>query len=623
MANQGSPNGYTLFDRGTQALVYGYQAQAVQGMLDFDYACRRETPSVACIVNSTRGGTHLAFWGSRPVSIPMYQGMAEAVARHPEVSVMINFASARSAHGVTVEALGHPCIRVIAVIAEGIPERRTREMGAMARERGVVLIGPATVGGIKAGAFKIGNSGGTLENILDSKLHRPGHVAYVSRSGGLSNELNNIIARNTDGVYEGIALGGDRYAGSTFIDHVMRYELDPEAGMIVMLGEVGGTDEYEVAEAMRDGRITKPVVAWCIGTSAALFPAGVQFGHAGARADAQLETALAKNQALREAGARVPGSFEDFDRLIASTYEALVGSGRLSPAPEIEPPPIPVDYAAAVRAGAVRRTPSFTSTIADDRGEELTYAGRPLSDVVERGLGVGGIIGLLWFRRELPSWACEFIELILQVTADHGPAVSGAHNTIVAARAGKDLVSSVASGLLTIGPRFGGAIEGAARVLRQAASDGQSPQDFVAMMRARNEPIPGIGHLAKSTANPDRRVEMLKSFAATHFPATPHLAYALDVEKLTTAKRDNLILNVDGCIGALFLDLLRSSGLFDDAEIDEIVDGGVLNGLFLLARTIGLIGHFMDQRRLKAPLYRHPWDDIAYLDPDGGKPGRT
>lgn len=73
------------------------------------------------------------------------------------------------------------------------------------------LCGFVQVGGIKPGCFKIGNTGGMLDNILASKLYRPGSVAYVSRSGGMSNELNNIISRTTDGVFEGVAIGGDRY----------------------------------------------------------------------------------------------------------------------------------------------------------------------------------------------------------------------------------------------------------------------------------------------------------------------------------------------------------------------------------------------------------------------------
>jgi len=90
------------------------------------------------------------------------------------------------------------------------------------------------------------------------------------------------------------------------------------------------------------------------------------------------------------------------------------------------------------------------TSICDERGQELIYAGMPISEVLSKDVGIGGVISLLWFQRCLPSYVCKFFEMCLMVTADHGPAVSGAHNTIVCARAGKDLVSSVVSGLLTI-----------------------------------------------------------------------------------------------------------------------------------------------------------------------------
>ena len=86
------------------------------------------------------------------------------------------------------------------------------------------------------------------------------------------------------------------------------------------------------------------------------------------------------------------------------------------------------------------------------------------------------------------------------VTADHGPAVSGAHNTIIASRAGKDLVSSLASGLLTIGDRFGGALDGAAREFSQAYDSNMIPMEFVNSMRKQHKLIPGIGHRVKSVS---------------------------------------------------------------------------------------------------------------------------
>ncbi|KAI8014138.1 ATP-citrate synthase beta chain protein 1 [Camellia lanceoleosa] len=85
-----------------------------------------------------------------------------------------------------------------------------------------------------------------------------------------------------------------------------------------------------------------------------------------------------------------------------------------------------------------------------------------MSSIVEQGYGVGDVISLLWFKRSLPRYCTRFIEICVMLCADHGHCVSGAHNTIVTARAGKDLVSSLVSGLLTIGPRFGGAIDDAA-----------------------------------------------------------------------------------------------------------------------------------------------------------------
>merc|ERR1711881_289917 len=155
-------------------------------------------------------------------------------------------------------------IRTIALIAEGVPERHAREILHAALAKKVLIIGPATVGGIKPGSFRIGNTGGMMDNIIRSKLYRPGSVAYVSRSGGMSNELNNIVSLHTNGVYEGVAIGGDRYPGTTFMDHLLRYEHDEQVKMMVVLGEVGGTEEYQICEAIETNQIRKPIVVWCI-----------------------------------------------------------------------------------------------------------------------------------------------------------------------------------------------------------------------------------------------------------------------------------------------------------------------------------------------------------------------
>jgi len=387
--------------------------------------------------------------------------------------------------------------------------------------------------------------------------------------------------------------------------------------------------------------VTKPVVAWVSGTCAPLFKSEVQFGHAGARSGGDAESAAAKNAALRAAGATVPESFEGFEAAIKSVYEGLVAAGK-APArtPKPAPRPLPTDLAAAVKAGAVRTPTNIVSTICDDRGEEPTYCGVGMAALVGGGATVGDAVSLLWFKRRLPPYAVRFIEMAIVLCADHGPCVSGAHNTIVTvrgerrgaprpaprpapqktstlsppsqARAGKDLVSSLVSGLLTIGPRFGGAIDDAARRFGAAKDEGLTPDAYVDKMKKLGVRIPGIGHRIKSKDNRDARVALLSAYARKFFPKTDYLAYAEAVEHETLKKNASLVVNVDGCIGALFLDLLHSCGMFTEGEIADVLRIGYLNGLFVLARSIGLIGHALDQQRLREPLYRHPWDAVLY-----------
>ena len=589
-----------LFTRNTQAIFWNNNTTAIQRMLDYDYTIKREKPSVAGIVAPTSGNKfEKFFWGGDEIMIPLYKNTAEAKAAQPQADVLLNFASFRTAYDVTMEALQIGGFSSIMITAEGIPERLARGMNQAARDAGVIVIGPATVGGIVPGAFKIANVGGTIENIINSKLHRAGSCGLVTRSGGLFNELSNIIAINADGIAEGVAIGGDRFVGSVFIDNLLRMEENPEVKYMILLGEVGGTEEYKVIDAVKSGKIKKPIIAWCIGTIAKYYDSGVQFGHAGASANAERETAESKNKAMSDAGIHVPATFNDLPAKIKEVYESL----KIAPVPEPEMNVVP----------AVRKSKEFICTISDDRGDEATYAGFPISSLAtpDTGKGIGDVVSLLWFKKQYPLWATQFIETVIKTVADHGPAVSGAHNAKVTARAGKSVVESLVTGLLTIGPRFGGAIDGAAKYFKHADDNGMDPKAFLNYMKNEGVPIPGIGHRIKSLKNPDLRVEGLKKFAREYFPATPLLDYALTVEQLTTSKKENLILNVDGTIGILMVDMWRALG-YSEEEINEFIESGTLNSFFILGRTIGFIGHVLDEKRLAMPMYRHPMNDILY-----------
>ena len=135
-----------LFSKTTQAFIYNNQINATQRMLDFDYVSRRETPSVAAIVNPTGADSFAKFFfGTSEILIPIYKTIDKAARLHPTVDVMINFASFRSAAPSTEEALAIPQIRTIVIVAEGVPERRMKLLTAKAKALGKIIIGPVTV----------------------------------------------------------------------------------------------------------------------------------------------------------------------------------------------------------------------------------------------------------------------------------------------------------------------------------------------------------------------------------------------------------------------------------------------------------------------------------------------
>ena len=143
----------------------------------------------------------------------------------------------------------------------------------------------------------------------------------------------------------------------------------------------------------------------------------VQFGHAGAFANSDLETAAAKNRAMRDAGFFVPETFEQMPTLLSQVYQDLVQKGVIKEKSEPVVPKIPIDYSWAQELGLIRKPAAFISTSPDDRGQELLYAGMPISDVFKEDIGIGGVMSLLWFRRRLPPFCSKFLEMVLSVQA--------------------------------------------------------------------------------------------------------------------------------------------------------------------------------------------------------------
>jgi ATP citrate (pro-S)-lyase len=584
-------NRFNTINKHTKCAILGYHKNAIQRMLDFDYMCGNLDRTVVCIIEERQSKDTMEpfFYGNNSVLIPVYTSLELAIENHnPEI--IINFLSFRSAYDSTLKILD-TSVQSIVIIAEGIPELFTRKLKDKANKLNKTIIGPATVGGIFGGEFRIANTGGSNENLLKCKLYNKGNVGFVTRSGGLLNELCSIISKNTPGVHSGVSIGGDRYPCTGMLEIALEYENNPEIDLIICLGELGGVEEIRLAQAKLTGLIKKRVIAYCIGISSDLLGDQIQFGHAGSSATNKYENAIFKNNYMRKCGIIVPECFEDIEQTIKNNVVHRDIKNN-------EPKSISIN----------RKMPIIYSSISDETGDQLTYNKIPISELLNSG--IGKTIGHLWLKRDIPDWFSRYIELILIVTADHGAMVSGAMNTIVSSRANRDLVSSLCSGLLTIGDRFGGALNDSAKQFKVAVEK-YTPQEFIDIMKKDNVLIMGIGHKVKTVENPDIRVKLLKEYVLQNFPSYEHVKYALSVEQITTQKKNNLILNVDGFVANSLLDAF--SIIMSKWEVDEIIKNDFINAFFILGRTIGFIGHWYDQKRLKQGLFRLNESLVGYI----------
>jgi ATP citrate (pro-S)-lyase len=579
----------------------GNHVVMIQRVIDYDYYVGKNEPDIVCIYDEfVESKTQTFFWGTKRIGVPITNSISQIIELlGDKTATVYNYASVRSYEAVILKLVSVKNIRTFYVIAEGIPERKTIAMREFLKKWGKSLLGPSSVGAIKAGVSgqRIGNVGGLMEHIQKVNLAQYGNVAVITKSGGLLNEMIHFCNNLGLVIGEAVSIGGDAYCGISFADLVKYYETIDNIKLVIMLGETGGTAEIDAA-GWWNRNSKKMLVGWCSGTSEKSFGDQIEFGHAGASAGSSQEEANYKNNRMRELGLIVPETFEELGAVLAPLIHKLspvkLGGGRN----------VPMDLGDAIKGGLVRVNPSIVTRMTDER-MDLKYRGEVIDEVVARKFSIGYTVANLWLNCRVDDWAAEFIEKSLVIMADHGPAVSGAQNTIITARAGKGLVESLVSGLLTIGPRFGGAVADAARDFYGALKMSESAAEFVARKKREGKLIMGIGHRVKSKYNPDKRVEVIRKLVEEGFPAKRVFSFALEVEKETLAKKANLILNVDGAIGAALADILIHYG-----RESSISEGDILNGFFVLARTIGFIGHYNEQRNNS--LFRANNWDIDY-----------
>lgn len=583
-------------DEKTRVVIIGGPAgvSAAKRMAEFCHLVGRELYVDAFVFPPDAGKSADVSVGSLIVSIPIYKTLKEATDNH-DVNTVLVFVAPSRATQAAMDSFDNPKIKAISMITEGVPEKDAKLLIKKAKDTGKIMNGPSAIGVMSAGKCRIGVIGGEYSNLILSKLYRPGSFGVLTKSGGLSNEIMWIISQFADGITTAVGIGGDAYPCSDFETYLDMFENDKETKVVVIVGEMGGNLEEAAAEWYGAKKRRIKLIGVIAGFCQESLPKGMKFGHAGAKEGQHGEgSARGKSEALKKVGAIVPDTFGALGPAIKDIYEELKASGVIEEKedfPIAELPQLPKKIEHFVSSGDLLVEPLIKSTIADDRGEEPLYFGYPASELINNGYDISHVIGLLWNKKLVSKKEAEVIRRIIMLSADHGPAVSGAFATIMAACAGIGLSQSVAAGLIMIGPRFGGAVTDAGNYfdvgLRNYPND---ISGFLGYMKKNVGPVPGIGHRVKSVKNPDKRVQELIKHVREEKIFTPHLDYALKVEEVTTAKKDNLILNVDGCMACILVDL----GFPTDS----------LNGFFILARTIGLIGHWNDQKRNGGRLIR-------------------
>jgi succinyl-CoA synthetase alpha subunit len=220
--------------------------------------------------------------------VPVYNTVAEAV-RDTGANASVIYVPPAGAAGAIYEA-ADAGIRLIVCITEGVPVMDMTRVLPFVRARGARLIGPNCPGLITPGEAKVG--------IIPGNICAPGRVGIVSRSGTLTYEIVNHLTRAGIGQSTCVGIGGDPLIGTNVLDVLQAFQDDPDTDVIVLMGEIGGTDEQKAAELVRQS-VTKPVVGFIAGQTA---PKGRRMGHAGAIISGSSGTAEEKLAAFAAAG---------------------------------------------------------------------------------------------------------------------------------------------------------------------------------------------------------------------------------------------------------------------------------------------------------------------------------
>ncbi len=291
-----------IVDRGTRLVVQGLTGS--EGSFHGTRNKRYGTEVVAGVTPG-KGGQDVE-------GIPVFDTVADAVAETGANTTMV-FVPARFAADAIYEAVDGG-IRTVICIAEGLPAHEMLAIYNYIRPKGITMLGPNCPGALSPGKANVG--------IIPAEIFREGGVGLVSRSGTLTYQIGHELTQLGLGNSTIVGIGGDPVVGSSFIDILAKFEGDPETELVVMVGEIGGTDEEKAAQFVAE-EMSKPVLAYIAGFTA---PPGKTMGHAGAIISGSSGTAQGKKEALEAAGVQVGTTPTEVAQFVAERAGARVRS---------------------------------------------------------------------------------------------------------------------------------------------------------------------------------------------------------------------------------------------------------------------------------------------------------
>jgi len=256
------------------------------------------------------GGSTPNRGGQAVHGLPVFNSVKETQENLGAVDVSVIFVPAPRVKDAALEAI-EAGVPLLALIADRVPLYDVLEIAEIAEERGAQFVGPNTVGVMSPEKAVLGMMGGNAET-AKSWFHA-GNVGIVSRSGGLSASTGYYICQTGAGISTIVHVGGDSVIGLTIPDVVEKFERDDETKLIVILGEIGGSQEETAADLIEQVKITKPVVAYIGGKAA---QSGTRYSHAGAIVEGGRGTWAGKVNRLREVGAKVVEQFSDVPNVV-------------------------------------------------------------------------------------------------------------------------------------------------------------------------------------------------------------------------------------------------------------------------------------------------------------------